>query len=401
MPEHLVQAEELQAYLDRELAPARQEEVERHLVECKECSAMIADLKRVSTTLQQWQVDPAPATLRPPVIPTAEKKAGFRWGRLAIGFAASGAVILIIAAISIPNMLRSRYAVAPPPSAVTDDTYALRTKTARRAGKSATEYYSNEPPAANLGMRAPTAGIAPGQKPQAPLQAGRLIAYQVAMTLEVKEFDPAKKQVTSIVAQVGGYIAQSSTRETPNQARRASLTLRVPAAQLSVVLEQIRNLGRVTQEQLSTEEVIEQVVDLEARLRNSRATEQRLLAVLSTRTGSVADILEVEREIASTRQEIERMEAQRQNLLRRVELASVQVMLEEEFKTPPESPLAGAGTRLRNAAVDGYEYLVASALGLILFAARYGLVLLFWGGLGWLAWRLVRRYSKRLAKPGA
>jgi len=226
-----------------------------------------------------------------------------------------------------------------------------------------------------------------------------MIAYSVTMTLQVKEFDPAKKRLVSIVEEAGGYVAQARTTETPNQPCRAELVVHVPTTQLSAVLERMRKLGRVTQEQLSSEEVTEQVVDLEARLRNARATEQRLIEVLNNRTGKVRDILEVEREIARTREEIERMEAQRQNLLHRVELASVQVTLLEEFKAQLEPAPVGTLTRLRNAFVEGYDSLVSSVLGLALLFARYGLVLLFWGSLVWLAWRVLRRPRLGTARP--
>jgi len=399
MPEHLVQAEELQAYLDRELAPTRQAEVERHLLECKDCSPMIADLKRVSAALQHWQVEPAPEALKRPVFEVRQTEARGGWGRLVIGLAGSAALILIIAAISIPNLLRSRLAVPPPSPAVRHDTYAMRTEAARTTDSST--YMYEQARRAIREQRTLTGGIPSGQKPQVPPQFGRLVTYQVTMTIEVKEFDPAKKKVLQLVEQAGGYIAQSSAREIPNQPRGASLTLRVPVAQLSVVLEQIRSLGRVTQEQLATEEVTEQVVDLEARLRNSHATEQRLLAVLSTRTGSVADILEVEREIARTRQEIERMEAQRQNLLRRVELATVTVTLAEEFKAQLERAPFATAARVRNAFIDGYRNFVDSALGLTVFLVSYGPALLFWLVLGWLMWRGGRHLFRRAVKPGA
>jgi hypothetical protein len=382
MPEHLVQAEELQAYLDRELAPARQAEVERHVVECQECSAMIADLRRVSTTLQQWQVDPAPATLHPPVIPTAEKKADFRWGRLALGLAGAAVVLLVLVAISIPNLLRSRLSVPTEPLEAPRQLMYMRSEPEVAAGRA--------------GLRSGTNGMT-----DVPKTSGRMISYQVTMTVEVKEFDAAKKQVTSIVEQMGGYVAQASSYDTPNQARRASLTLRVPATQLSTVLAQIRALGRVSQEQLSSEEVTEQVVDLEARLRNARSTEQRLIAVLNTRTGRVSDILEVEREIARTRDNIERMEAQRQNLLRRVELAAVTLTLAEELKSQLERAPFATAARLRNAFADGYRNFADSALGLTVFLVSYGPTLLLWGALIWLAWRGGRRLFRRMAKPGA
>ncbi|MGD0921649.1 MAG: DUF4349 domain-containing protein [Terriglobia bacterium] len=377
MPEHLVQAEELQAYLDRELALARQEEVERHAVECQECSAMIADLKRVSATLQQWQVDPAPATLRPPVIPTAEKKAGFRWGRLALGLSGAAVVFLLLVAISIPNLLRSPM-----------------------ASKQASDY-ARQRAAMGTDQGMPEPAGEEAKAPSLPATTGRFITYQVTMTVEVKEFDSAKDRLRQIVDAEGGYTAQANFVETPDQPRRANLVLRVPTARLATILNQVRALGRVKEEHLSSEEVTEQVVDLEARLHNARATEQRLIAVLNTRAGRVTDILEVEREIARTRQEIERMEAQRQNLLRRVELATVTLTLAEELKAQLGRAPFATVARLRNAFIDGYSNFVDSVLGLTVFLVSYGPTLLLWGALIWLAWLGGRRLFRRMAKPGA
>jgi anti-sigma factor RsiW len=66
MEKHVVEPEELQAYLDGELEAARRAEVERHLSACTECSAVVRDLQQVSQTLQRWQVEPAPASLPAP-----------------------------------------------------------------------------------------------------------------------------------------------------------------------------------------------------------------------------------------------------------------------------------------------------------------------------------------------
>jgi hypothetical protein len=142
-------------------------------------------------------------------------------------------------------------------------------------------------------------------------------------------------------------------------------------------------------------------VDLDARLRNARATEQRLIAVLNNRTGKVLEILQVEREISRTREGIERMEAQRKNLLRRVELATLNVTLAEELKAQLERAPFATAARLRTAFIDGYRNFVDSALGLTVFLVSYGPALLFWGALAWLTWRGGRRLLRRMAKPGA
>lgn len=345
---------------------------------------MIADLQTVSSKLHAWQVEPAPANLKPPVI-TAEKRHRYwTWPRVAAGLGISFAGILLIAAVGIPNLLRSRMAADRAVQAgrmrMNDGSGKLIMQ--RTAPGAATPSDAELP----QGRMVPIPGVLP---------AGRLIAYQVTLWIEVKEFDPAKEKLLRLVERVGGYVAQANTAETPNRPRSATLTVRVPADKLSTVLNQFRGLGRVRQDQLSTEEVTDQVIDLEARLKNARTTEQRLIAVLTDRTGKVKDILEVEREIARTREQIERMEAQRQNLMRRVEMATVNVTLSEEFKAQLEPTPIGTGTRLWNALVDGYQGFVETLLGITLFFARYGLSLTFWLGLAWLGWRLARPRVKR------
>jgi predicted anti-sigma-YlaC factor YlaD len=381
MNKHPVEAEELQAYLDKELAPARQAEVSRHVQACQECSAMIADLQRVSATLQRWQIEPAPANLKPPVMPAEKKERSFSWQRLAFTLSGAVVVVLIIAAISVPNLLRSRYSVPTGPLEVQQAQPYLNAT----AGDRSTHY------------NARATSVAPeGGRPEFELGAGRMVAYQVSMTVEVKEFEAAKSKLRQIMDAEGGYITNSNFVETPNQPKRASLVLRVPAAKLQTILNEVRALGRVKEEHLNSEEVTDQVVDLEARLKNARATEQRLIEVLNNRTGKVSDILQVEREIARTREQIERMEAQRQNLMKRVEMATVSLTLAEEFKAQLAPTPVGTGTQLWNALVDGYENFAGSILGIAFFLARYGLSLILWGGIGWLTWRAVRRPFKRI-----
>lgn len=487
MVKHGVEAEELQAYLDGELTLVRQADVETHLRECHECAALLEDLKRVSAKLKQWQVEPAPASLRPPAVETEKRRWAWLRMRPAMALAATAAVVLVVAVVSLPNLYRSKSIdlerseprqedqltykrssePAPVPPAVpevAEEKPAPSTKTGPFAARGvlqrvppaavglegapaetetkaetyALEKFEAKDEAAG-GVPSGVAGVVGGrleaQKQAAPLRADeiasldeerraksaaagepafaanrqraesavarRLIAYHVYLTVEVKEFAASKQKVERLVEEAGGYVAQSSAAETPDQPQRADLVLRVPAEQLQAVLAALRGLGRVVNEQLSSQELTEQVVDLEARLRNARATEQRLIAVLNERTGKVRDILEVEREIARTRQEIERMEAQRQNLLHRVELATVAVTLLEEFQARLEPAPVGTGTRLRNAFVEGYERFAGMLLGFVFFFARYGLALIFWGGLLWLTGRLCKRTLVRRLRPAA
>ena len=380
MLKHPVEQEELQGFLDKELEPVRQTEVGRHIQDCQECIAMIADLQKVSATLQRWQVAPAPASMKPPVIREEKAKAPFSWVRLALALSGGVAVVLLLVAISIPNLLRSR----------------MSADRASQATRENLQYRGSAAPAATPRLGRPDDVLGSTLEAPTVATAGRLIAYQVTMTVEIKEFESAKSKLRQIMDAEGGYITNSDFVETPNQPKRANLVLRIPAVKLATILGQVRELGRVKEEHMNSEEVTEQVVDLEARLKNARSTEQRLIDVLNNRTGKVGDILQVEQEISRTRENIERMEAQRQNLMRRVEMATVTLTLAEEFKAELQTAPVGTLRQLWNALVDGWDNFSGSILAIVFFLARYGLTLALWGGLGWLGWRLARPHVKKL-----
>src|SRR5260370_34969239 len=117
---------------------------------------------------------------------------------------------------------------------------------------------------------------------------------------------------------------------------------------------------------------------MEARLKNARNTEKRLTDLLIKRADKLKDVLDVERELASTREEIERMEAQLRNMESQVSYAAIEVKLREEYKPALNLAPPAIGTRLRNALGDGYKSAVESGLGLGLFLFQEVPTILFW-----------------------
>ena len=175
------------------------------------------------------------------------------------------------------------------------------------------------------------------------------------------------------------------------------MTLRVPASQLDATLAEIRNLGRVESEQQGGEEVTQQVVDLDARLANSRNTEQQLDDILRHRTGKITDVLEVEREIDRVRGDIERMEAERKSLGDRIDFATIHVWINEEYKAHLDQSAPSTLARLRNAAIEGYRNVADSVTSIALFLLSYAPVVILWSLVVFFparyAWRRLRSRS--------
>ena len=145
------------------------------------------------------------------------------------------------------------------------------------------------------------------------------------LSLEVSDVDDALGRVTTIVDTAGGYIS-SSSRSGEGQYLYLSVTLRVPAAEFSTVMASLRSEGEVLYEDIYSYEVTMQVLDLEARLENLRASESAFLKLLD-RAQTVADVVAVQSELSRIQGDIESFEAQLSGVKDQVEMASVMLSL--------------------------------------------------------------------------
>lgn len=108
----------------------------------------------------------------------------------------------------------------------------------------------------------------------------------------------------------------------------ASVTIRVPANKLQQLERNLADLGTVVSQSSSADDVTEQAIDLDARLKNLRAEEARLREFLERAT-KISELLEVERELARVRGEIESIDAQLTYLTRQAARATLTVTLSE------------------------------------------------------------------------
>ena len=225
------------------------------------------------------------------------------------------------------------------------------------------------------------------------LETTPMIARSAVLRLEVKEMFDAHERLNQILFQHKAYIAHLSVIGEGNSQQTLVASLRVPAKQLNDCLAELKKLGRVTEETLAGEEVTSQHRDLVARLNNARTTESKLNDVIRRHTGKVTDILEVEKESARVRGEIEQMEAEQKTLEHRVEFATIDLKLAEEYKAQLNTPAPSVLMQLRNAAVNGFRNAFESFLTVVLFLVESGPSFLLWLALlGIPAWRLWKRY---------
>ena len=355
---HLSLEEDIMAYVDGELEPQEAARVRRHLEACAACAGAAADFTRTSEALGGWVVEAAPA-FRSKVRDIRSSQAW--WRRLPRHYAGVAAAAVFVAAVGVGQLLQVRETPAPMAVSLGGADTASKAQPATEVAYPRQLDKAEAMAPARGGMPTVVAeSSARSVMPQLP--SGPLLVRTARVMLSSPDFESARGRLERIVTDAGGFLGQIVVSGSGREQRSLAATVRVPTAQFDNAMAALRGLGTVTSESQDGEDVTQQSVDLDARLTNARASEARLKTILEQRTGRLSDVLDVEREISRVRGEIERMDAERKNLDRRIAYASINVTLMEERKAAMDLGPLPLGTRFRNAFVDGWTTAVGGVV---------------------------------------
>lgn len=196
--------------------------------------------------------------------------------------------------------------------------------------------------------QAPGEAAAPAASPAADVAQAvadanpRKIIYRATLVLHVEDFAVAEAKIKQLIQASGGYVAQFREDRPYGAQRGGHWTLRVPVPQFNRLVEEAGRLGVADRREITAEDVSEEYVDLEARLKNKQQLESRLLELVAKRTDEIKDVIAVEAELSRVREEIERMQGRLRFLTDRVKLTTVDITAyERRDYRPPEATFAG------------------------------------------------------------
>ena len=150
----------------------------------------------------------------------------------------------------------------------------------------------------------------------------RLIIRNARLDLVVPDTEAALDEINDLVGELGGYVVESNLYQY-QEGLQAHVTLRIPAESLDAALERIRGLAtEVRSESISGQDVTEEYVDLQSRLRHLEATEARLLEFLDEAEDTEA-ALDVYEQLRQVEAEIEQIKGRMQYLEQSAAMATV------------------------------------------------------------------------------
>jgi hypothetical protein len=247
------------------------------------------------------------------------------------------------------------------------------------------------------------AAVAPNAKDQ-PAEAPNLqvdqrsIVYTGSITVRVDDVNTAAARAVGFATAAGGFVGEDK-RNIGDGSADASLTLRVPADKFTGVVNQLAGLGTEENRGISTEDVTEQTIDLDARIAVQQARVDSGRRLLS-QAKSLNDLVMLEKEVATRESDLASLQAKKRRLADLTSLSTITLILLDPSAAaaaPDEPPGLLAGLR------GGWDALLAS-LGVL--ATVVGAILPWLVALGLPGWGLIYAYrrwrrTRRSPEPAA
>ena len=152
----------------------------------------------------------------------------------------------------------------------------------------------------------------------------RKVVYTGQFKVLTDEVGRAVAETRKLAERLGGYMQRMTG---------SGIVIRVPAARFDQAVAELEKMGSVTERYVQAQDVTEEYVDLEIRLKSAKALLAKLLGLLE-KAKDVKQALEVEKELARVRTEVERLEGQLNRLASRVAYATITV----NFIAAPQAP---------------------------------------------------------------
>ena len=174
------------------------------------------------------------------------------------------------------------------------------------------------------------------------LQKRKLITT-MNMDVETKAFDELLPWIEHRVTEVGGYIESmdvynGSSYGSDQPVRNASMTLRIPAANLSGFVEEMQEKSNIVRQNTSVEDVTLSYVDAEARRDTYRAEQKSLLSILED-AETIEEVLAVRSQLTDVNYQLESAERQIRSYDNRINFDTIHLSVDEvETLTPVEEP---------------------------------------------------------------
>lgn len=219
------------------------------------------------------------------------------------------------------------------------------------------------------------------------------------LSIAVDRVEDGITAITKIAGGVGGNVdsVQFSNISVRNE-KKASVVIRVPAVNFDQAMEQVKAIAiNVSSQNISTNDVTDQFIDMQAQLKNLKAVELQYQSLLQ-KAQSIDDIMMVTDELSYIRQQIDQLQGQMNYLSREVDMSIISVNLTSsaDLGNTIWNPGATANEAMQGFLQGFYGFLDVIIFTILFLIPIMAIWLILLGLLLWLCWAIVKGVYKKL-----
>lgn len=221
----------------------------------------------------------------------------------------------------------------------------------------------------------------------------RMIIHQASLSVNVKELAKAQSNIEKKVELYGGYIVESNVYQEDEQSSSGKMIVRIPEKNFEkFLLDAEGEAAEVLERNVTGQDVTEQYVDLQSRVKSKRAVEERLLDFMS-KAQKTEDLLKISADLSEVQEEIEVMVGKMKYLENQTSFSTIELSMYENRVVVPEIESKELNTweKTKKQLATSTNSLLSAGSALIVFFIGNLPVLLLLGAIGFIVFWIIKR----------
>lgn len=197
----------------------------------------------------------------------------------------------------------------------------------------------------------------------------RKIIHRAELQLNVKSLENTQLKIEKKVSEFGGYIVESNVHRESDESISARLTVRIPEQYFQTFLTDAEGeAAEVLNRNVTGEDVTEQYIDLESRVKSKRIVEERLLEFMG-KAVKTEDLLKISSDLSSVQEEIELIVGKMKYLENQTSFSTIEIAMYENSVSVPgiDSENLDTWEKTKKQLATSTNLIFATASGLIVF----------------------------------
>lgn len=225
----------------------------------------------------------------------------------------------------------------------------------------------------------------------------RKVIYNADLQIEVQNYEQTFNDLDEEITELDGYIVDSNINEdVEDGSKNGHITARIPQEDFNSFIKTVEEgSSKVLESSTSGEDVTEEYVDLESRLKSKEVVEDRLLTFMEE-ADKTEDLLKISNDLAEVQEEIEALKGQINYLDDKSDLATVSIYMQEKSVA-----LSGTGEgklntweKTKQQLMKSINFLISAFSGIFIFIVGNLPVFILLGLISFIIYLIIRRMTK-------